>query len=400
MEGAQDVELLDPLGTVGFMTVASVPPLSSATGADTQPMGMNMSGLQRAGGQELTEGGVSARLYTGIVRRGELSGTRVVLKAYPQDKSAEADAMAANEVALHCSLQPPAAPFEHPHICKLLGGFAVEDGASRGEQWLVFRNDGTISAAAYAAKAAEATASGRSVGEGEMFDRLDPAKPLARRRAFVIELLRQCLEGMTYMHARQRLHQSLGPSSVVLRRIEERDYRQMEARLRDLAFGVDVSDAGMYDGATLGEIWDRGVISAGESPLKKLASGLWARAQRDGAYTVIERRNYGIADDIYAAGLLVAYMCFVPFCEPGSIDGPALQRLLESTFRLDVAAARDFCEADDRWRHAVALLDVGGGAGWELIQAMLNPNWRLRPTAQSCLNHPFLTGAAFGTQSK
>ena len=41
--------------------------------------------------------------------------------------------------------------------------------------------------------------------------------------------------------------------------------------------------------------------------------------------TEIERRNFGIADDVYAAGLLVAYMTFVPFCEPGSIDGPSLQ---------------------------------------------------------------------------
>ena len=41
--------------------------------------------------------------------------------------------------------------------------------------------------------------------------------------------------------------------------------------------------------------------------------------------TEIERRNFGIADDVYAAGLLVAYMAFVPFSEPGSIDGPSLQ---------------------------------------------------------------------------
>jgi len=58
---------------------------------------------------------------------------------------------------------------------------------------------------------------------------------------------------------------------------------------------------------------------------KRLAGGLWARARREGAATEIERRNFGVADDVYAAGLLVAYMAFVPFCEPGSIDGPSLQ---------------------------------------------------------------------------
>ena len=51
----------------------------------------------------------------------------------------------------------------------------------------------------------------------------------------------------------------------------------------------------------------------------------------------MERRNYGIADDIYAAGLLLAYMTFLPFSEPGSIDGASLQVLLcRPHFTLDM----------------------------------------------------------------
>ncbi len=68
----------------------------------------------------------------------------------------------------------------------------------------------------------------------------------------------------------------------------------------------------------------------------------------------------------------------------------APRRLLESTFRLDVKAAREYCEADERWLGAVAFLDNDGGAGWDLLGAMLCPQWRQRPTAESCLNHPFL----------
>lgn len=66
------------------------------------------------------------------------------------------------------------------------------------------------------------------------------------------------------------------------------------------------------------------------------------------------------------------------------------RRLLEGTFRLDVKAAREYCEADERWLGAVAFLDNDGGAGWDLLGAMLCPQWRQRPTAESCLNHPFL----------
>eukprot|EP00951_Prasinocladus_malaysianus_P025723 scaffold226191_cov29-Prasinocladus_malaysianus.AAC.1 len=60
--------------------------------------------------------------------------------------------------------------------------------------------------------------------------------------------------------------------------------------------------------------------------------------------------------------------------------------------RLDMEAARSYCEADERWQRAVEFLDAGTGAGWDLLQAMLNKDWRKRPTAESCLNHPFLNG--------
>ena len=73
----------------------------------------------------------------------------------------------------------------------------------------------------------------------------------------------------------------------------------------------------------------------------------------------------------------------------------AASRLLETTFQCDVVSARDFCEADDRWSRAVQLLDVSDRAGWELLAAMLNPEWRLRPTAESTLVHRFLSSAIF-----
>lgn len=44
------------------------------------------------------------------------------------------------------------------------------------------------------------------------------------------------------------------------------------------------------------------------------------------------------------------------------------QRLLESTFRLDLGAAREYCEADDRWARATSLLGANDGAGWSLLQ--------------------------------
>ena len=58
----------------------------------------------------------------------------------------------------------------------------------------MFRNDGVTTAAAYAQEAAAATAAGRAVGVPNFLDRLDPDKPLARRRDFVLRIMRQAMK--------------------------------------------------------------------------------------------------------------------------------------------------------------------------------------------------------------
>lgn len=88
-----------------------------------------------------------------------------------------------------------------------------------------------------------------------------------------------------------------------------------------------------------------------------------------------------------------AYLAFIPFSEAGIMDSLSLQRLLESTFKLDFEAIREYCLADDRLLEAVNFLDLGNGAGWELLQAMLNPDFRNRPIAEAVLNHRFMTGS-------
>lgn len=65
-------------------------------------------------------------------------------------------------------------------------------------QWLVFRNDGTTTAAQYAQAAAQG---GR--GGGGLLGMLQPDR-LQQRQAFVQRLLRQTLTGLAYMHARFR----------------------------------------------------------------------------------------------------------------------------------------------------------------------------------------------------
>ena len=74
------------------------------------------------------------------------------------------------------------------------------------------------------------------------------------------------------MHANSRLHQSIGPGSVIINKTDERELRVMQARLRDLAFAVDVSNEAMVGGATLAEIWDQGTIAKSDPKCVMLIS--------------------------------------------------------------------------------------------------------------------------------
>ena len=77
-------------------------------------------------------------------------------------------------------------------------------------------------------------------------------------------------------------------------------------------------------------------------------------------------------------------MRYARFDVPLSVALSHVQRLFESTFRLDIAGAREYCEADDRWARATAFLAANGAAGWSLIEV------RSRPSPQAWL--AFLSG--------
>jgi len=324
---SDDFALESRVGSIGILSISSYKP--SASGFDSDSLKVNDLRVEQLGSQEAKEDNITATLWKGRIARGELGGTRVILKAYPARTEGmdgfTADTLAANELATHAALQPPSVPQECPQLAKLLGGFVSGLGGTVTEQWLVFRNDGLASAESYCAKATQASADGRAVGEGEFWDRFDASRPIRRRKIFILKCIREMLTGLAFMHSRNRLHQSLGPSSLILSTTEERDAYGLRCRLRDLAFAVDVSDEALMGGATLSEIWERGSVQSNADPKQSVAEALWQRARREGAWSGPEKRAFGIADDVYAAGLLLAYMCLVPLSEPGSIDGPSIQ---------------------------------------------------------------------------
>ncbi|XP_078162920.1 protein kinase superfamily protein isoform X3 [Carex rostrata] len=326
------------IGSYGFMNISSYSSFPTEGFSNYE-----MIQADRLRAQNVGEGQVKIRIYEGRVIKGRLKGMDVQFKVYPGRIAGgmESDLLAANELVSHNTLQ-----------------------------WLAFRNDGRFSAADYAKFASENISKSLS----NNFPIFGVGQKWKEKRYFVIKLLNGAMNGLAHMHKNDRLHQSLGPASVVMNTILEKDAAVLVPRLRDLAFSVDVRYTAIGDGP--------------------LSQDLWRRAISAGAIAPFEKRAFAIADDIrYAAGLLFAYLAFVPFCEAGVIDAISLQRLLESTFRLDLSSMREYCLADDRLAEAVKFLDLGGGSGWELLQAMLNPDYKKRPIAEAVLNHRFITGA-------
>lgn len=85
------------------------------------------------------------------------------------------------------------------------------------KQWLAFRNDGKYSAADYAKASSEKLSKNRALGEQKFWNPFEQETNIKRKRSFIIKLLHGVLCGLAYMHDNERLHQSLGPSSVVLK---------------------------------------------------------------------------------------------------------------------------------------------------------------------------------------
>jgi len=85
------------------------------------------------------------------------------------------------------------------------------------EQWLAFRNDGKYCAADYAKSSSERLSKNRALGEQKFWNPFEEEQYIKRKRFFIIKLLQGALRGLAYMHDNERLHQSLGPASVVLK---------------------------------------------------------------------------------------------------------------------------------------------------------------------------------------
>lgn len=205
------------IGSYGFMTVTSYSGFELGTDVDYLPrqVGSLMT-------QDVGEGSVKIRLYQGRIAQGPLKGTPVLFKVYPgkQVGGLEADLMATNELSAHASLQSNSKGLSCQNIQTLLGGFETQTG----EQWLAFQDNGKYTAADYAKAASAKMSKYRDIGVENFWNPFERDVTMKRRRYFVAKLLQGAIKGLAFMHDHDRLHQSLGPSSIVLQCAFEKFY--------------------------------------------------------------------------------------------------------------------------------------------------------------------------------
>ena len=138
-----------------------------------------------------------------------------------------------------------------------------------------------------------------------------------------------------------------------------------------------------------------------------------------------QRAAYGRADDMREFAMLVLTCVLLPNAppeaadiRPGSGSVARLRTLCDGPFAaaddgmptdgVDVARLREYLEAEEGLRlggvGGVDVLAVGpkkagvvtaGSSGWDLLAALLAPDWQQRPSAEEAAKHPFWTAEMF-----
>ena len=328
----------------------------------------------------------TVRIYNGELE----DGREVCLKQYPRLFSE----LARNEIFGHSAVQ---AAGKCAHVCELLGTYK----GTLGETWLVFSSE-CIYPASYWAERARAIGEQRQARNWTLLNLVDPQLDLNRRTAFLNSMVGQALKGLAELHAQNILHQNVTPDCFLLSTTDERGGGQtLKAKLRELSLCVSVTEASLRGGGTLAELWEAGAEGRGgpAGARREHEEDLWRRAERGGCSTFVQKRNFGIAEDVQQMGLSILFLVLRSFAgQESELDFDTVRRYACVTFKGEVSTElRDFVLADTEYADAVAYLDgLGSGPGadgdtavdldgWGLLEAMVDPDWRRRPTAEACL---------------
>jgi len=213
-----------------------------------------------------------------------------------------------------------------------------------GNLWLVFRWEGLSTVGAFP-RVRQEKAFLDFTGAGQRADRARYLKVVTGR----------CLQVVAWLHGKGVVHRSLGPSSLLLSTTDQRAAEMLTVRAIDLGFAATAS--------TVPQDEVERAMQRGASPLNVLP--VLALNDLHGlGYVLLE---------LYLAAAAAQDAPDEATGAARSTEQQALKRLIEDVFGGDVRGAfRDYCAEEPAWAGAVAMLDEEGGAGWALLQQLVD----------------------------
>lgn len=184
--------------------------------------------------------------------------------------------------------------------------------------------------------------------EPPWFD-FDGSKFRAERERYCKVVAARCLQVLAKMHQQGVVHQSLGPSSFMLSTADQNLADELTVSAMDLGFAVFASEEVARDEMA---------AAFHASRVSKLA-----------------------LNDLQCLGYVLIEMFLKSAAAQDAPDAMVLRRtdqqglkdLIEDAFDGDVRGQfRNYCNQEPSWKGAVQMLDAQYGAGWGLIQGLIN----------------------------
>ena len=179
----------------------------------------------------------------------------------------------------------------------------------------------------------------------------------SQRLSYVVKTAcRRILETVGWLHGQGVVHRSLGSSSLLLSTYDQSaSPQQLQVKAIDLGFATTAA---------------------------RIAPSAVASAMARGASSPLDVIPFlARADDLHALAYVLLELVLgaaASAADDGDgggrpVDLQALKRLVEDVFAGDVCGDfREHCASEPEWAAGVELLDEAGGAGWELIQELVD----------------------------
>ena len=324
-------------------------------------------------------------------------GTRVLLKEF----IGEACEIGENECATYELLYQPRGPWRKARSCprapseigRLLGSMRADSSfasdvfvaeweaalpnimpPSPNGFWLVFQWENLRTVSNF--PDAEQGAAG-------LFDVAGKQAEQARRRFVKAAAAQRCLEVIAWLHGQGIAHRSLGGASLLLNTYDQRTPpKEVAVSVIDLGFATTAARIAPEE---VGAAMQRGA----KSPLDVIPFLCRADDLHALAYILLELiLSSSVAAPAPAASGLVSLLQASDVfggggaagggdprarAEPTPPDLQSLKRLVEDVFDGDVCEGfRGYCVEEPSWAGAVELLDEADGAGWRVVQALVD----------------------------